>query len=47
VEVAWSMGTHVSRDERDEGIGYITPSKVEERCVVVKSRREVGDVIGK
>jgi len=46
VEVAWSTGAHVSGDKRDEGRGDMTPGKVEDRCAVVKGRREVRHVIG-
>jgi hypothetical protein len=46
VEVAWSMGAQVSGDKRDEGRGDMTPGKVEDRCAVVKGRREAGDVTG-
>jgi hypothetical protein len=46
VEVAWSMGVQVSGDKRDEGKGDMTPGRVEDRCAVVKGRREVGDVTG-
>jgi hypothetical protein len=47
MEVAWIMGVQVSKNKRDEGKGEMTPGRVEDRCAVVKFRREAGDVIGK
>ena len=46
VEVAWSMGVKVSGDKRDERKGDMTPGRVEDKCAVVKVRREMEDVIG-
>jgi hypothetical protein len=46
VEVAWILGVQVSRDKRDEGKGDMTLRRVEDRCAVVKGRREVRYVIG-
>jgi hypothetical protein len=46
VEVAWSMGAQVLGNKKDEGNGGMTPGIVEDRCAVVKGRREVGDVTG-
>jgi hypothetical protein len=44
VEVTWSTGAQVSGNKKDEGNGDMTPGIVEDRCAVVKGRREVGDM---
>jgi hypothetical protein len=46
VEVAWSMGAQVLRNKRDEGNGGMTCGREEDRCAVVKGRKEAGDVTG-
>ena len=44
MEVTWSMGAQVLGNKKDEGNGGMTPRIVEDRCAVVKGKREVVNV---
>ena len=41
------MGVQVSGNNRDEANGGMTPERMEDRCVVVKGRKEARYVTGR